>query len=85
MYWFLYLLIGLTVGLLATFLVKKSDCELWVNLLVGVIGAIFGAWLLSLTNISLSQQQWTLLSATVSSMVFVFLINLVMYRKPIEE
>jgi uncharacterized membrane protein YeaQ/YmgE (transglycosylase-associated protein family) len=76
MYWLWYILIGLAAGWLGSLIVKGTGSGLWVNLLVGVIGAILGGWLLSLIGLTGSGLLWTLLSAVAGSVVLLLLVRL---------
>jgi uncharacterized membrane protein YeaQ/YmgE (transglycosylase-associated protein family) len=76
MYWLWYILIGLAAGWLGSLIVKGTGSGLWINLLVGVVGAILGGWLLSLVGLTGSGLLWTLLSAVAGSVVLLLLVRL---------
>jgi uncharacterized membrane protein YeaQ/YmgE (transglycosylase-associated protein family) len=76
MYWLWYILIGLAAGWLGSLIVKGTGSSLLVNLVVGVIGAILGGWLLSLIGLTGSGLIWTLLSAVAGSVVLLLCIRL---------
>lgn len=48
MYFLWYVLIGLAAGMIARFLVRGDRRTLFIYLIVGVVGAVLGGWLLSL-------------------------------------
>lgn len=77
MYWLWYILIGLAAGWLGSLIVKGSGSGFWINLLVGVVGAVLGGWLLSLIGLSGSGLLWTLLSAVGGAVVLLLIVRLI--------
>ncbi|MDR0907621.1 MAG: GlsB/YeaQ/YmgE family stress response membrane protein [Rikenellaceae bacterium] len=75
MYWLWYILIGLAAGWLGSLIVKGTGSGLLVNLVVGVIGAILGGWLLSLIGLTGTGLLWTLLSATAGAVVLLLIVR----------
>ena len=51
-YWLGYIVIGLIAGWLGGLIVKGSGSGWVVNLIVGVVGAILGGWLMSFVGLS---------------------------------
>jgi uncharacterized membrane protein YeaQ/YmgE (transglycosylase-associated protein family) len=81
MYWLWYILIGLAAGWLGSLIVKGTGSGLLMNLVVGVIGAILGGWLLSLIGLTGSGLLWTLLSATAGAVVLLLIVRLFTRKK----
>jgi uncharacterized membrane protein YeaQ/YmgE (transglycosylase-associated protein family) len=46
---FLWIVFGALVGLVASF-ITKSDLGFVLNIIVGILGAIIGGWIMSLIN-----------------------------------
>lgn len=80
-YWLGYVLIGLVAGWLGSLIVKGSGSGWIVNLVVGVIGAILGGWLLSLLGLSGHGLLWTLLSATGGAVVLLLIVGLITRKR----
>lgn len=76
MYWLWYILIGLAAGWLGSLIVKGSGSGLILNLVIGIIGAVLGGWLLSLIGLAGGGMLWTLLSATVGAIVLLLIVSL---------
>ncbi len=77
MFWLWWILIGLAAGWLGGLIVKGSGSGFWINLLVGVIGAVLGGWLLSLIGITGDGLLWTLLSAVGGAVVLLLIVRLI--------
>lgn len=72
-----FLLIGLVAGWLAGQLTKGAGFGIIGDLIVGVIGALFGGWLFSLLGISAGGLLGALITATVGAVVLVVLLRLI--------
>jgi uncharacterized membrane protein YeaQ/YmgE (transglycosylase-associated protein family) len=74
----IFLLIGAVAGWLAGLMVKGGGFGILGNIIVGVLGAIFGGWLFAQLGIS-TGNQWigSLITATVGAVVLVFLLGLI--------
>lgn len=71
-----YLLLGLLVGFIANFIVKGHGSTLWVNLIVGVVGGLFGGWVLSLFGLMAEGAWGTFVSALIGAVILVWITNL---------
>ncbi len=72
------LLIGAIAGWLAGLMVKGGGFGILGNIIIGILGAIFGGWLFSVLGISVGNE-WvgSLVTATVGAVVLVFLLCLI--------
>jgi uncharacterized membrane protein YeaQ/YmgE (transglycosylase-associated protein family) len=80
-YWLGYVVIGLVAGWIGGLIVKGSGSGWLINLIVGVIGAILGGWLLGLVGLTGHGLIWTLLSAIAGAVVLLLIVGLVMRKK----
>jgi len=71
-----FLLIGLFAGFLAGKIMRGRGFGVGGDLVIGVIGAFIGGYLLQWLNISFHGTLGALLSAMVGAMVLVFVIGL---------
>jgi uncharacterized membrane protein YeaQ/YmgE (transglycosylase-associated protein family) len=79
-----FIIIGLVAGFLAGTVVKGHGFGILGDLVVGVIGALLGGWLFSLTNISfggINPLVVNLLVAFVGAVVFLLLLRLIGGKK----
>lgn len=70
-----FILIGITAGWLAGKLMKGSGFGLVMNLIVGVIGAVLGGFVLGLLNVTTAGLLGELVSATIGAMILIFLLG----------
>jgi len=78
---FVIVLVGIVAGWLAGNVVEGGGIGLVGDLMVGIIGALVGDWLLPRLNIHLGAGILALiLNATIGAVVFLFLIRLVAGR-----
>lgn len=75
-----FLLIGLAAGWLAGLFVKGGGFGLVGDLIVGVIGAVFGGFLFSLLGIVAVGAVGDLVCATVGAIAFIFLLRFLKKR-----
>jgi len=72
-----FIVVGVVAGFLAGRLMKGSGFGLFVNLLVGVAGAVLGGWLFGTLGISIGSGMIdTLITAFLGAVVLLFLIKL---------
>lgn len=72
-----FLIIGLVAGFLAGQVTKGSGFGLVGDLVVGVIGALLGGFLLGLLNVSAGGLLGSLFTAFIGAIVFLYLIRLI--------
>lgn len=71
------IIIGIVAGYFAGRLVKGSGFGIWVNLILGIVGALFGSWIFDLIGITLGNGLLeSLISATVGAVLILLLVNL---------
>ncbi len=80
-YWLGYIVIGLIAGWLGGLIVKGSGSGWVVNLIVGVVGAILGGWLMSFVGLSGHGLLWTLLSAVAGAVILLLIVGLFTRKK----
>jgi uncharacterized membrane protein YeaQ/YmgE (transglycosylase-associated protein family) len=75
-YWLLYILIGAVAGWIGGMIVKGSGSGFWINLLVGIVGAMLGGWLLRLVGLPGNTLLWQLLAAVVGAVILLLIVGL---------
>jgi uncharacterized membrane protein YeaQ/YmgE (transglycosylase-associated protein family) len=71
------ILLGIVAGYFAGRLVKGSGFGLWINLLLGVVGALLGSWIFNLIGITMGNGLLgSLISATVGAVAILLVVNL---------
>lgn len=76
-----FILIGLVAGWLGGLIVKGSGSGFWINLLVGVVGAVLGGWLMSFVNFTGNGLLWQLLVAVAGAVVLLLIVALFNRKK----
>jgi uncharacterized membrane protein YeaQ/YmgE (transglycosylase-associated protein family) len=76
-----FILIGLVAGWLGGLIVKGSGSGFWINLLVGVVGAVLGGWLMSFAHIGGNGLLWQLLVAVAGAVVLLLIVGLFTRKK----
>ena len=72
-----FILIGIAAGFLAGRIMKGKGFGLFVNLFVGVVGAVLGGWLFDLVGVKTDGGLiWSLLVALVGAIVLLWIISL---------
>jgi uncharacterized membrane protein YeaQ/YmgE (transglycosylase-associated protein family) len=71
-----WIIIGLVAGWAAGKIMKGSGYGLWVNLLLGVAGAILGGYLTSLIGLGGGGLIYTLLVAIAGAVLILYLFSL---------
>jgi uncharacterized membrane protein YeaQ/YmgE (transglycosylase-associated protein family) len=76
-----FILIGLAAGWLGNLIFKGSGSGFWINLLIGVVGAVLGGFLFGLLGIGGGGLIWSLISAVVGAVLLLWIISLVKGKK----
>ncbi len=71
-----FILIGLVAGWLGGLIVKGSGSGFWINLLVGVVGAVLGGWLMGLAGAGGYGLLWQLIVAVIGAVVLLLIVSL---------
>ncbi len=72
-YWLLYILIGALAGWIGGMIVKGSGSGFWINLLLGVVGAMLGGWLLRLIGLGGGTLVWQLVAAVIGAVILLLI------------
>jgi uncharacterized membrane protein YeaQ/YmgE (transglycosylase-associated protein family) len=72
-YWLLYILIGALAGWIGSSIIKGSGSGFWINLLLGIVGAILGGWIFRFFGIPASGWFWGLLAAVVGAVILLLI------------
>jgi len=72
-----FLIIGALAGFLAGKLMKGGGFGLWVNLAVGIIGAVVGGLIFGFLGISTNGLFGSLITATVGAIVLLWIVDIV--------
>jgi len=75
--WLWFLVVGLVVGWLAGLIMKGRGFGVVGDIVVGVIGAVFGAWLFRVIGLTAYGFAGSLAMALVGSIAFLALISVV--------
>ncbi|MBP2644649.1 MAG: Transglycosylase associated protein [Firmicutes bacterium] len=71
-----YLIIGAVAGWLAGKIVRGHGFGLWVDIIVGIVGALIGGSLLSLLGMSAYGFIGSLISSTLGAVVLLWLVRM---------
>lgn len=71
-----FILIGLAAGWIGGLIVKGSGQGFWINLLVGVVGAVLGGWIFGMLGIAGAGLLWSLVSAVAGAVVLLLIVRL---------
>ena len=74
--WFWFLLIGGIIGWLAGVIVKGRGFGILGDIVIGVVGALFGGWLSSVTGLYLYGSFAAFLTALIGAVILVSLTRL---------
>lgn len=78
MYWLVVLLIGAVAGWLASAITDSSKGGLLLYIVLGILGAFVGTWLLGLLHIFASENIWgTLITSTVGAVFIILVVRLI--------
>ncbi len=71
-----FILIGLAAGWIGGLIIKGTGQGFWLNLLVGVIGAVLGGWIFGMLGVVGAGFVWSLVSAVVGACVLLLIVRL---------
>jgi uncharacterized membrane protein YeaQ/YmgE (transglycosylase-associated protein family) len=78
MLWIVWtILIGILAGWLAGQIVKGRGMGVWIDLLVGIVGAILGGWIFALLGLLAYGLLGRLVMAVVGAVVLLLLVRLI--------
>jgi uncharacterized membrane protein YeaQ/YmgE (transglycosylase-associated protein family) len=80
-YWLLYILIGALAGWIGGLIVKGSGSGFWINLLVGIVGAILGGWIAGLLRIGSGGLVWQFIIAVGGAVILLLIVGLFTRKK----
>ena len=72
-----WLLIGAIAGWLASLIMKGGSSGLLRNIIIGIIGAFLGGWLLGLAGIAFAGIIGSIITATIGAVLLIFLVRLI--------
>lgn len=75
-----YFLIGLAAGFIANLIVGGSRQRLLVNLLLGIVGGVWGGWILSLLGLMAEGTWGGLVCSVIGSVVILWVARQIMGR-----
>ncbi|MFO7891432.1 MAG: GlsB/YeaQ/YmgE family stress response membrane protein [bacterium] len=76
-----FLIIGLVAGWLAGLIMKGKGFGIWINLLVGCVGAILGGYLFGVLGIATGSLIGSLIAALVGAIILLWIISLIKKKK----
>lgn len=72
-----WLIIGAIAGWLASLIMKGGSSGLLRNIVLGIIGAFLGGWLLGLLGLAFGGFIGTIVTATIGAVVLIFLARFI--------
>jgi uncharacterized membrane protein YeaQ/YmgE (transglycosylase-associated protein family) len=72
-----FLIIGAVAGFLAGKIMKGGGFGLWMNLVIGIVGAVIGGFLFGLLGIHMEGIIGSLITATIGAVVLLWIAGLV--------
>ncbi len=76
-----FILIGLVAGWLGNLIVKGSGSGFWINLVVGIVGAVLGGWLMGLAGFGGGGLIWQLVVAVIGAVLLLLIVSLFTRRR----
>jgi uncharacterized membrane protein YeaQ/YmgE (transglycosylase-associated protein family) len=70
------ILVGIVAGFFAGLIVKGKGLGFLMNLIVGIIGALIGGWLLGALGLTTYSLLGNIISATIGAVILLLIINL---------
>lgn len=82
MSWLTFIIVGLLAGWLAGVITRARGFGCIMDIVIGVIGAVVGGWLLSLIDITPDSFLGYVGTATVGAVLFLLVLNAIAGRPP---
>lgn len=76
--WFLWwIIVGLIAGWAAGRIMKGSGYGPLMDIVLGIIGAVLGGWIMSMLGIGGGGMIWTIIVAIIGAVILVWLVRLI--------
>jgi uncharacterized membrane protein YeaQ/YmgE (transglycosylase-associated protein family) len=79
-YWVWFLFVGGVIGWLAGLIISGRGFGIIADIIIGIVGAMFGGWMAEVLGISINSSLGAFLMAVVGAVVLVSLTRLVIKR-----
>ncbi len=76
-HWIVFVLIGAVAGWLGSLIIKGSGSGFWINLLLGVVGAVLGGWLFGVLGLPGGSLLWQFIAAVVGAVVVLIIWGII--------
>lgn len=76
-----YILIGLVAGWLAGLIMKGGGYGFLINILVGIVGGVFGGWVFGLLGFAASGIVGNLITAIIGAILLIWIVSLFTSKK----
>lgn len=73
----IFLALGALAGWLAGLIMKGGGFGIWVNIIVGIVGAVIGGWVFGLLGIYTDSLIGSIITAVVGAVILLFIIGLI--------
>ncbi len=75
--WIYFLVIGAIAGWLGSILFKGSGSGIFINIILGIVGAVVGGWLFDQLNISMNGLLGGIITAAIGAFVVLWVYSLI--------
>ncbi|MCM1311344.1 MAG: GlsB/YeaQ/YmgE family stress response membrane protein [Bacteroides sp.] len=76
MFFLWFIIIGITAGFIAGYVMRGGGFGIFVNLLVGIAGSILGGWMFNLLDISANSLLGSLACSTTGAIILLWIASL---------
>ena len=73
----IYLALGAIAGWIAGLIMKGGGFGLFINIIVGIVGAVIGGWVFSFFGLESTSLIGSMITAVVGAMILLFIIGLI--------